>query len=851
MSSPTLAPRRSRGWFVLKIVGIVALVLLVAAGSTVLWFDVLAHRALPQLDGTVHVAGLSAPVTVIRDQQGVPHITAANMQDLLFAQGFVTAQDRFWEMDMTRRYGNGDLAEILGSAYVESDRVQRILGLREVAKRAATEMSPVERALADAYARGVNAYLDSAGGRLPMEFRLLHYVPSPWTVEDSLVCGATFSEMLNLGYANYMITRERVESKVPPEIAADLYPTSSWRDHPPMQTEAAIQVEPELPDPDVLQRKLEREERKTKKPGIGSRPSALGSRDLQSSPTPSKSEIRNQKSEMVLVFPEVRKPFPDSRRPLAESPFVPGSNNWVVSGAHTATGKPLLSNDMHLQHHIPNVWYEVQLTAGDFDVAGVSAPGIPFVIEGHNRRVAWGFTNLNPASMDVYVETFNAKGEYQTPSGWQKPQSRHEVINVKGAAPVEFDVLSTRHGPIVSSIAPGGDSRPLALRWVLYEPHALAVDVFHEIDSTSDWTSFRQALSHFATPGQNVVYADVDGHIGYQATGWVPVRKKGDATRPVPGNTDEYEWNGYLTLDQMPHVFDPESGIIATANNKIVPDGYPYLVGNDWFAPMRVDRIYRVLHQNKKFSAADMLALQTDIYSSFDQFLANQFVYAVDHSTKATARAKDAANVMRGWDGRVTIDAAAPTIALSARVKLERILLQSVLSDDWKLYGGGMREVWLENTVLHKPARWLPKQYANWNDLLADAVDKGTNDPAATKNIADWKWGKEMPLYLQHPVFGMVPLLDRWSGPGLVPQSGNGNTVKQVGRTFGPSQRFTADLSDLDRSTMNIVTGEGGNLFSPYFMDQWQAWYRGTTYSLPFSNTAVSAARAHDLRLVP
>ena len=826
MAAPTFAPPRSRGRFVLKIVAIVALVLVAAAISTVAWFDLLAHRALPQLDGSLHVAGLSAPVAVVRDRQGVPHITAANMQDLLFAQGFVTAQDRFWEMDMTRRYGNGELAEILGPAYVKSDRTQRVLGLREVAKRAVEEMSPDERALADAYSRGVNAYLDSARGKLPMEFRVLHYVPGPWTVEDSLVCGATFSEMLNLGYANYMINRERVETKVSAEIARDLYPTSSWRDHPPLQDEPQIEVQPELPDPDVLQRRLEHEQRSTPR-------------------TSSQSAIDSQQSAMFSLL------LLDSRQPIADSHFVPGSNNWVVSGAHTVTGKPLLSNDMHLQHHIPNVWYEVHLTSGDFDVAGVSAPGIPFVIEGHNRRVAWGFTNLNPASVDVYVETFNDKGEYQTRTGWQHPQSRHQVIKVKGEAPVEFDVVSTRHGPIVSSIVPGGDSRQLALRWVLYEPHALSLGVFHDIDSASDWTSFRQALSRFGTPGQNVVYADVDGHIGYQATGWVPIRKKGDATRPVPGNSDEYEWNGFLTLDQMPHVFDPTSGIIATANNKVVPDNYPYLVSNEWFPPFRVDRIYRVLRQDKKFSAADMLALQTDIYSGFDQFLANQFVYAADHSAKATARAKEAANVMRGWDGRVTPDKAAPTLELSARVKLERILLQSVLGDAWKSYGGGMREVWLENTLLRKPARWLPKQYANWNDLLADAVDRGANDPDAPKNLADWTWAKEMPLYLQHPIFGVIPVVNRWSGPGLVQQSGNGNTVKQVGRDFGPSQRFTADLSDLDRSTMNIVTGEGGNLFSPYYMDQWQAWYRGTTYSLPFSAAAVSAARAHELRLVP
>jgi penicillin amidase len=836
MASPTIAPHRSAGRLAIKIIlAIVAALLLVPIGIGG-WFYVAAHRALPQLDGTVRVAGLSAAVTVVRDQHGVPHIAAANMQDLLFAQGYVTAQDRLWEMDMTRRYGNGELAELLGADYVKNDRVQRILGLREVAKKAAGEMSAEERALTEAYVRGVNAYMDSTRSHLPMEFRVLGYSPRPWTIEDSLVCGATFSEMLNLGYAYDMVRRERVESKVSPQLAADLFPTSSWRDHPPLQNEPDIVVEPELPDPDVLRRQYEREQKRQKK----------------AEPVPQ----TNVQQTRALPYD-----------PAQDSELVPGSNNWVVSGEHTVSGKPLLSNDMHLEHHIPNVWYEVHLTSGDFDVAGVSAPGIPFVIEGHNRRIAWGFTNLNPASLDVYVETFNTSGEYQTPSGWQKAESRHEVIQVKKSAPVELDVLSTRHGPIVSDIIPGTESRKIpneesrgvssdesrkvALRWVLYEPHALALDVFHEIDSAANWDDFRKALARFGSPGQNAVYADVDGHIGYQATGWVPVRKKGDATRPVPGNTDDYEWNGYLDFDLMPRVYDPQSGIIATANNRTAPDNYAHLVSNDWFAPMRAERIYRVLHSGKKFSAPDMLSLQTDIYSSFDQFLANQFVYAVDHSPKATARAKQAADVMRGWKGQVTADSAAPTIEGRARLQLQRILLEAVLGADWNQYNGGMRAVWLENTLQRRPARWLPKAYTSWDDLLADALDKTVSVPEAPKELATWTWGKTAPLYLQHPIFGRIPLLDRISGPGLLPQAGNGMTVKQVGRGFGPSQRLTADLSDLDASTMNIVTGEGGNLFSPYYMDQWNAWYRGTTFTLPFSTDAVRKNRQHELRLEP
>lgn len=861
MATPTLAPARSRGRLALKIILAVVLVLLLVPISVCAWFYIAAHRALPQVDGTLRVPGLSAPVTVIRDQHGVPHITASTMQDLLFAQGYVSAQDRLWEMDMTRRYGRGELAEILGPDYVKSDRVQRVLGMRDIAERAVAEMSPEEKALADAYARGVNAFIDSAQGHLPMEFRVLRYSPGHWTALDSLICGATFSEMLNLSYAYELVRRERVEAKVPPEIAADLFPTTSWRDHPPMQNEPEIEVQPELPDPDVLRRQYEREQRQQQRrqqrstpaqtsSSAGSPLSAVGSRwkSIEAVLPDLKSGIEQQDlriaSESIPIF------GPESRGPEAES-LLPGSNNWVVSGEHTVTGRPLLSNDMHLEHHIPGVWYEVHLTAGDFDVAGVSAPGIPFVIEGHNRRIAWGFTNLNPASVDLYVETFNANGEYQTPEGWKKPAMRYETIRVKNGAPVDIDIATTRHGPVVSDILPGGESRKLALRWVLYEPHTVTVALFQHMDTAANWDEFRQALKGFASPGQNVVYADVDGHIGYQATGWVPIRKKGDATKPVPGNTYDYEWNGYLTLDQMPHVFDPQSGIIATANNRTAPDNWPYLVSNQWYSPNRVDRIFRILHSDKKFSAADMLALQTDVYSSYDLYLANQFVYAVDHSTKATPRAKQAADLMRGWKGQLTTGTAAPTIETRARRQLQRLLLQPYLGNDWVQYTGSLQSVWLENTVQRRPARWLPREYTSWYDLLADAVNAAVNMPDVPKDLAQWTWAKASPLYLQHPIFGRVPLLDRITGPGLVPQSGGSYTVKQVGRGFGPSQRFTADLSNLDASTLNIVTGEGGNLFSPYYMDQWQAWYRGTTYSLPFSTAEVTKNRAHELRLVP
>ena len=307
--------------------------------------------------------------------------------------------------------------------------------------------------------------------------------------------------------------------------------------------------------------------------------------------------------------------------------MVIGSNNWVVSGAHTVSGKPLLSNDMHLGHQMPNLWYEAHLRCGNFDAAGVTLPGLPYVIVGHNQRIAWGFTNIGPTVEDVYVETFNPDGQYLTPEGWKAPEHRSEVIHVKGKPDVMVDVAVTRHGPVITELIPG-ETRKLALRWTLYDG---THDPFFEVDSAQNWEQFRNAFSAFDAPGQNVVYADVEGNIGYQATGKIPIRASGDGSLPENGSDNAHEWTGYIPFDKLPRAYNPPSGIIATANSRITPDGYPYSISTGWEAPWRSARIYRVLESGKKFSSADMLALQTDIYSEADRYFAERFVYSVDH----------------------------------------------------------------------------------------------------------------------------------------------------------------------------------------------------------------------------
>jgi penicillin G amidase len=479
----------------------------------------------------------------------------------------------------------------------------------------------------------------------------------------------------------------------------------------------------------------------------------------------------------------------------------------------------------------------------------VTLPGVPYVIVGHNRRLAWGFTNLGPNVEDVYIEKFNDKGEYLTPQGWQPPEHRKEIIRVKGGPEITLDVITTRHGPIISDLVPG-ETRKLALKWTIYDPQAWDVPFF-AVDSAQNWQDFEAAFSHFAAPGQNVVYADVDGHIGYQATGLIPVRANGDGDVPEPGDDDRHEWTGYVPYDKLPSVYDPPSGIIATANGRATPDNYPYDLSIEWMPPYRTQRIYKLLGEPKKFTPADMLAMQMDVVSPLDRFCAERFVYAVDHTPAATARAKAAADLMRKWDGAMTINSPAATIAFFSRHSLEEILLKSKLGKDWRSYRWFMSPVWLENVIANQPPRWLPQGYSSYDELLTAAVEEAVSDASATRALSLWKWGSVHRVDIKHPFWSHFPVLKRAAGTGSVPMPGDDQTVDQQAPPLGPSERLTIDFSNLDASTLNIVNGQSGDIFDDHYNDQWDAYYHGQTFPLPFSESAVGNAAAHHLRLEP
>jgi penicillin amidase len=880
----------------LRIIGLVfALLVVVTAAVLFVWHRHLGtemRENLPQLDGSLTAYGLSAPVTVERDARGVPHIHASSMNDLVFAQGYITAQDRLWQMDLLRRHAAGQLAAILGRSMLVRDRLQRTLQLRVTADRALAVLPADQRHWLDVYARGVNTSMAAQHDHLPIEFRLLGYVPAPWTPRDSILVELAMFQDLTTGFPE-KLGREELAAQLPPDLIADLYPTGSWRDHPPGQSIPDVTApQPEIPDVplDESQSKLRRP---TPKSGAG---------------TTSPADLLALNRTLALF-----------RQPCEAC--VAGSNGWAVSGARTASGKPMLSNDIHLSLGAPGLWYEADLEADNpapltaFHAAGVTLPGTPFVIAGHNAHVAWGFTNLGADVQDLYIEHTRGTqsgAEYQVAGGaWRAVRYQVEVIHIRGSADVTLNVPLTRHGdtdtPIISSLFPD-ERRSLSLRWSIYDPANLTTPFF-AVDSASDWTSMLSAFADWGGPAQNLMYADDQGHIGYHAVGRIPVR--GDANNPsplAPVPTDvsapdaaSHEWAGYIPFDQLPQAFDPADGVLATANARVTPDGYRFPITLNWMAPYRTERIYKVLEASPgkalegntggtlapahQLTPADMLALQNDVFSELDQVIAQRLAYSIDHASGSLKNDKtlhQAADLLRDWNGSVDANAAAPAIVNAARDAFWPMLLIPKLAPQfasqlaqgadlsqinslpadtartanlWAVYTWGERSSVEEQLLMHTPARWLPQGYATWEDFLAAVVQRGLRDAHAPSDLSTWQQGKAFPVDIEHPIFSRSMLLQRLigapTGTGPQSKSGDGTTVKQVQRAFGPSERFTTDLSDPDRTTLNIVLGQSGDPASQWYMDQFQDWLHGTTYLLPFTPAATQSTITHTLTLNP
>jgi penicillin amidase len=834
--------RRFARYFILTLAAL-AVLLLLAVGGGVLWLRSVTLASLPVLDGNVQTVGLQAPVTVRRDPHGVPHIQAASEHDLFFAQGYITAQDRLWQMDALRRNARGELAEILGSSMVEHDKAQRVLQFKQTAARVYNNQPAAEKARFEAYAAGVNLYMQQHANALPPEFRLLGYKPQPWTGADSLAVGLLVVQMLDTHWEEKLAHLHVAQKLNDERLLQDLYPIGSWRDHPP---NGALHKYGTLPPPRI----------------------ARDSDDDDDDDTPNQTR--------ALPFDPRFQGFPP--QDLASIDLValrgamglptcdgcqPGSNNWVVSGAHTASGKPLLANDMHLGLMAPNIWFMADLEAPGYHAAGVTLPGMPFVIEGHNEHIAWGITALMGDVQDLYEEKLDGKGNYNYHgAGWQPLKVQHETIKVRGGPAVKLDVQFTDHGPLLNPILPKGE-KPYALKWTLFDEHLNSMPIYR-VNTAANWTEFTAALGDWAWPTLNMVYADDQGHIGYHAVGRIPivmVRMAGnDNPLPYDPMDGREEWGRmgpgskqpsiYIPFNQMPQAFDPPSGFLATANANVTTPNSATVTTN-WMDPYRVERIYKLLEGRDGLTPQDMLAVQTDVYSEVDQQLGQRIAYALDHAAANDARMKQTAKLLRDWDGKLTTDSAAASIITQTRRVLWPMILEPKLGKQWTEYEWGEKNFAEEEIVMHAKRAWLPRNYKNWDELLTAAVRRALAEGKAPADVSQWHYGSWHVVDVEHPLGRFLPLVGHKAGTGELPQSGDTTTVKQVGRAFGPSQRFTMDWSSIDGSTQNIVLGESGNPLSPYYRDQWNDWFNGTTFALPFSDKAVTAVARHTLRLMP
>ncbi len=784
----------------------VVAVLLFATGAWMIW------RSWPQVSGTIAAQPLRSPVEVIRDKWGVPHIYAQNSQDLFFAQGFVQGQERMWQLEFSRRLGSGRLSEFLGADATGLDRFTRVLGLRRVAELDWERMNGEDRAALEAYAAGINTYLNDNRSNLAVEFRMLGVAPEPWHPVDSLVIVKLMSWVLSEN-ASIQISRARIISKAHEEVAKQLLPAYSA---------AAPVIIPH--DTDDYRELLQ---------GIKSVAKTLGT----AGPTK-------------------------------------GSNSWVVSGDRTATGRPLLGNDTHLDLFLPSVWYANGLHGGGYETVGYSLAGTPGVTIGHNQRVAWGLTDLVADVQDFYIEKLDNEADpqnYEVRGEWRPLRFVEERINVKGAEAVVLRVAHTNHGPLVNNwIRRFKDTRPLALAWAASESHSLIESILL-LNRAGNWEEFRRALSLWNGPNINFVYSDVDGNIGYQAAGRIPVRAPIDqGIVPVPGWTGEYDWQGYVPFEGLPHLFNPSAGFVITANQKPVADDYPYQLGYEFADPFRAIRLNQILSANKQLSVEDAKLIMGDTHHLPAESL-RPHLLATKPANDLEARALDE---LRAWNLKCDPD----QVGAAIYQVWYRFLVEEMVRDELQ---PELTAEYLEHYWIHGPLM-LKLMDEGTSSLFDDTSTPQveTRDDIARRSLSNavawlakhyganpkgWSWGRLHTISLRHRPLGMVdiPVVSKLFNYGPVAAPGCDRfTVNATWFTWddpehpynaaaGTSQRIIMDVSDWDRSVAVNSTGQSELLFHAHREDLVELWQNLKYHPLLFTRKAIEAEAADHLKLVP
>lgn len=783
-------PPRRRRRVLLPVAGSIAAGLLLAAALVAGVYRHWSHAALPQVDGEARLPGLSAPVTVRRDALGVPHLSGASITDVVRAQGYVTAQDRLWHMDLLRRRALGELAEAFGEPALRADQDIRAIGLGDAARRTLALVPPDLRAEIDAYAAGVNAYIADRGSALPLEFRLLRYGPRPWTAVDTVAVGKLLALDLAQGWDGEAF-RALAGDPLPKDVQEMLFPTLFAQDH-------------------------------------------------------------------VLYGRDGAPAAPAAAASSTETSI--GSNNWVMAGAHTASGLPLLANDPHLGLGVPSIWTAVHLTAPGLDVAGVTLPGAPGVILGRNRDLAWGCTNVHDDSADLYVEDFDPRdpSRYRVGPGWATAAVRHEAIRVRDGAlasswhTVDLPVRVTRHGPLVEV-----RGRLYALRWTALE-EAAELPAFARMDRASGWDDFRAALALFPGPSQNFVYADRFGHIAWYSAGRLPIRRRGDGSRPYPGASDDGDWTGYVPFDAQPHVVDPPEGLLVTANNRLAGTDYPYRLTRGGVGPWRAAALYEALQSKPAgWTADDMARVQGLRLSIPHRDLARVLLEAAGRHP-ADAAWREIASAMKGWDGRMEADSRPAARAYATfRALGERAIGAKVGARPFAL-ALSRRIAAVHRLILERPSSWVPPGDGDWDGLLLASWRAGEEKirEAAGSDPARWTWGAMNRMAVMHPLARAVSPLGALLNPPAPGVGGYATTpnvlsIAPNGNVEAPSMRFIADLADPDDTRLVNFMGQSGHSASPHYEDQFEPWLKVESRKLPFTVAAVAREARHTLVLKP
>ena len=787
--------------------GVIAILLVAVAGGYAYL-----KSSEPKIDGHIVVNGLNANVTIVRDENGVPHITGDSIADTLFGLGYVHVQDRLWQMDMNRRIGAGRLSELFGAKTIGTDKFLRTLDVYGHAERSVANLSLETRSALDAYTAGVNAAISGWQGALPPEFLILGASPEPWKPADSIVWIKMMAWDLGGNWGKELLRFQMLQKNLSPQQVAEFMP--------PYRGEAPV--------------------------NLASLKQMIAGLDLDLTKLAS------------LAPPNL----PDGA----------GSNNWVVGGALSETGKPILANDPHLGLSAPAILYFAQLKAPGLDAIGATLPGVPAIILGRNQKIAWGFTNTGPDVQDLYIEKLTGENEYLTPDGPRRFETREVTIKVKGQDPVTITVRKGRHGPIISDVMKSArDTTPeghvLAFAWTALRDDDLTSDSALRLMRAGNWDEFKQAIRNFHAPQQNMLYADVDGNIGYYAPARVPIRKPGNifqGTVPVPGWDVTYDWDGFIAFEDLPHEFNPARASIRTANQKIVTDDYPYLITRDWTLPYRADRIDQLLAATARHSVASFGAMHADDTSLMAlELLPMMLVFDPSGAEQQEAIAK-----LKSWDGRMSIAGPEPLIFSAWMREFTRAVYSDELGDlfngNWK-----MRPVFVGNVLANTNgmSRWCDDVGSGEVETCAGLLEKSLGAAIADLEkrygdaMDDWTWGEAHFAHSDHNPFTNVAVLKDFFDI-KVPSVGGVHTVN-VGRfklkneespfanEHAASLRGIYDMSNLNRSQFIYSTGQSGNPLSPLYANFSDKWARTEYLTLTTDPADYTAGAIGTLVLQP